>query len=584
MPRINHAANMDAARRERELARCQNSLGYLLTEYLDYGWNATAKAGLTERTHLPVARWMDRKRDESQVAFCCKRGWHKTTMFDEGLVIQEILRNPMAIHQIFTGSPNLSEVLVGAFKSHFRDNAKLRALDPVGLDPRTGKRFNIFPAKQRKFTSCSQGNGKVELYRPYGAKSKGPTIRIQTAATEATGGHVDGIVIFDDIIGKNTVERSGLGGITRWYSDTARKISDAKRFRAVFTMWPGATLYEKWLGSSSWCSMVLPGAVEEDDETIQAKLSADDRQIQLAPSYRFVNPTFWPADWQSKARKYLKTEQRESSGAEFAAQEMCDSQPESEQPWDRKSEQYTGIEQTDKQIGTRGQGVIAVISDPAPWNIGSGTGITEKQRGDGTKDPWSICVVLFKLHGTRLHRVLLNGKRSFAWTPEQGCTVAAEFMADYRTNIFLTENEKYWAPYMRSACFAAKAMQPRKQSNGEPLRFRDYNKADGKNVRFGTLATMAGDGEFWIAESCPREFLDGDEVHTGFLTQARKWRKLEKGKNSLRFDDDADVVARSTDGVFSEDLAPKPILVQNHLFGDEDDDDDYVPMSRYCGI
>ena len=58
---------LDDRARQRELRRCTrgpNALWYLLTKYLDRGFNPEAHAGrgagLTERMHRPVCSWIDR--------------------------------------------------------------------------------------------------------------------------------------------------------------------------------------------------------------------------------------------------------------------------------------------------------------------------------------------------------------------------------------------------------------------------------------------------------------------------------------------------------------------------------------------
>ena len=58
------------------------------------------------------------------------------------------------------------------------------------------------------------------------------------------------------------------------------------------------------------------------------------------------------------------------------------------------------------------------------------------------------------------------------------------------------------------------------------------------------LAERAKNTEFLICETVPEAFLEG------FLHQARGWRPLSSGRNSLKLDDRANVVSFAVDPVF----------------------------------
>ena len=228
-----------------------------------------------------------------------------------------------------------------------------------------------------------------------------------------------------------------------------------------------------------------------------------------------------------------------------------------------------------------------ILSDPAPHLQGGFKGLTEKQRGDGTKDHWSICAIKIRPRGEALDRILLDGVRSQEWSHQEGADEAARLMKKWRSNLFFSEAQNEHHKYMKQACLALGIGLRRSKQNG-PLKFDNYNKSDRKNASFNELAGVARLQEFWISETCPDEFLYGDKEHTGFLTQARKWIKLKEGSNTLRYDDDADVVARCMDTALLEFSPHAQFKDRGNPWGDDDDDDSgddggYQSRSRYCG-
>jgi hypothetical protein len=208
-------------------------------------------------------------------------------------------------------------------------------------------------------------------------------------------------------------------------------------------------------------------------------------------------------------------------------------------------------------------------------------------RADGTKDHWSIQVWKIRPRGRLVDVILLDGSRSQEWSYSAGANVAAQYMKQYRTPYFISEQPKSHHEYMVRACQEAKTPL-RMNPDRSPLQFADYNKADGKNARFFKLADKARNQEVWICnETCSDELLYGDGEHTGVLTQARKHRKTAPGKTSLRFDDDIDVAGRVMDENVQK-LAPLAHDEINEtlaaILGEDEDSEDYEPMSRYCGV
>lgn len=335
--------------------------------------------------------------------------------------------------------------------------------------------------------------------------------------------------------------------------------------------------------------MILPGAISESHgDFVEMIGNREKKKLHFTPCYKFSNPTFWPPEWDGKARKQLKKDQHGQKG-NFPPQVMCDPEPEAEKPWGKDCENFTGIQKTDQTPGVGGPGRIFVLSDPAPLHSGSVTGITEKIRGDGTKDYWSLSVWKLRPRGEIMDFILLAGEHSQEWTQPAGCAEAARLMKYWKTNLFFSEAPDMLHEDMKTACMQTKASL-RKMKDGRALRFKEYNKADGKNVRFTALAAKAREGEVWIcSETCSDDFLYGDREHTGVLTQARKWRKIGHGKNSLRFDDDADCCSRVTDAALLE-FAPRPGFEQEHrselaaIFGEDNTAAGASQRSRYCGF
>ena len=306
MPSVKQLAKAVATeRRLEELRRCQRDLWYLLTEYLGYAFSPSAGRGLTERMHLPVVQWLQRHRDDEKRGFWCRRGWHKTTIV-EGIFLQEILLDPLKTHLYWAGSDDLCNDTATAIASHMRYNEKLRALDPIGIDPRSGRPFSAFPRKTNtKFLTLTPGKVAVNTLRPYGAKSKGQTIRFRTVNSEGAGKHVDGLGVMDDIIGRNTIERSEVQKVTRWVQNTVYRLVDSRRLLMIGTPWSEQSVHQIWMDDPQVRTLILPGAVDETDEQVAEMLRADEFKMHFSPSYQFTNPTFWPADWAGKARKLL---------------------------------------------------------------------------------------------------------------------------------------------------------------------------------------------------------------------------------------------------------------------------------------
>lgn len=549
-------AGLKDLERQKRLDRCRRDSWYLATEVLGYGFNPKLGLGLTERIHKPLMAYYDRHRTEPNIGIWMRRKLgHKSTMVC-CWIIQEMLIDASVTQGYFHAVEELAAAMIAEVGDHVMNNESLRSLDPIGVDPKTGESYKAFPEKRWRKRAVTTNRVTLTRHR----FSRTPSLYSKGAAQEIASVHFTGPVWLDDIIGLSTIENSALGKVKRWVEANVVPVS-AKILRSIGTPWSEESIHQEWMESKKWRTLVIPGAITESDEEFISALERDDFKIHFSPDYKFSNPMFWPVEWRKKAQRRLKDDQSEMKG-EFSQQIMCDSEPEHEKPWSQGYENTTGRKKTDNSPGIGGPGQIFVLSDPAPFLEGGYRGLGEKQRDDGTKDYWSICCVKLRVRGTILDIILMDGERSTTWSASEGAYAAARMMLKYGATKFFSENPKEHHAYMLSACLTENVRMTRARDGG-PLTFNDYNRSDGKNSRMIALADRAKNMEFWICmDTCRPDFLHGDGVHTGFLTQMRKFRKVGRGKNNLRFDDDADVVARSLDTALLE-FTPKPHIIES---------------------
>ena len=547
--RVTKAAIVKERKRRREIHRAQTDLYYVSVK-LGYAWSPEEQQGVTPELHGPLCERMDRLRDHPRVGTFAPRKSLKSTVLDICLCVQEILRDPditiMINHAVEEEAENLCQEIADLF---FK-NEWLRSLDPIVFpkdhptDP--GMEFRIMPNKHR----VKQFKKAASFYvRRPGRKpttKRQPTIRAKGAGSEVTGAHCD-LIILDDIIGRNTLEdASGMSRIRSWYKKTALNVLNSTgRIRLVGTRWDENDIYSDFIGSKDW-DIVVRSARETD-----GAMDYNGEPIHFGPGTDKVKGGI------EAARKREETALREMGPSDYAAQRMNDPSPSSEMPWAQSScEHFTSDIPTKDSPGLVQNGEFFVLSDPAPIAEGGLKGIKEKQRGDGTKDFWSICVVRIQVVGAIQMGVLVDGDRSRSWTRSQGFDRICDFAKKYGTNKVF--NEGYGG---LKADFEYELVQAGIR-NGVALRrelsFKDSYASGSKNNRIGALADWAKTGRFWILDPCPADFLNGNGETTGFLTQIRKFRPIPgTNRNNLKFDDDVDVVARLTDSALQQ-FSPKP--------------------------
>lgn len=579
---IRRSAVLKDKRRLRELHKCQTNLWYLLTKKLKYGWDPKAGRygkGLTEQFHKPICDWIDKHDDKPFLGMWFARARHKTTIW-VGYMIQQWLRDPNRCILYWHAVDERATEVAEECAKHFLYNTDLRALDPVGVYPddyeiteKRGHRYRIFPPSTKK--RWYNSNGFVITARHNNHKIRWRSLLARGAGSETTGAHGD-IAVVDDPIGKNDIEDNQLPKKAAWFRNTVIPVVDDHRYRISGTPWSDWGMYQEWQDDPDWYTLSVPGSTRDcyvdDPESPRGNrldfaksVSWRKKKIHLKPDYDCEHPVAGTPEFREKQIERLNIEKRQMKG-EFGPQVMVDPSPPGARPWDRLlCEHYIGRDAEDGKPGIKHPGVIAVLSDPAPVFVGSADGVKEKTRGDGSKDKWAIAVVKIWTLDDVLTGVLLDGVASREWSTPDGMDEACRMMAKWRTGWCIHEaygglSQKYDLE-MQSAVKRNRRQWPglrwRRKLRNKVIQFAASYASGAKNNRIVDLAKMAEAGDFYIYEKCPKDFLFGSDtkMHDGFLPQMREFVPLGKGRNSLRFDDEADVTARLQDPILL-DIAP----------------------------
>jgi len=583
------------AARLRKLKRCQGSLWYLATEVLGYGWNPTAGKGvfrgkgLTERLHKPVCDWFDARSDDHFMGMWISRWHHKTTLVICQM-IQDILKHPDIAMFYFHSVEEEAERVNREVIQHVKFNEKLRALDPIGTRE-DGRPYNVFPKKNQKTVNGKRWDGSSEmwLYRPVEYYQRFPTLLAKGSKSEITGSHANKAYL-DDIITGKTVRENQLGVVSDWVQHTVIPVVDDMVLRVSGTPWADWGLYSDWMADSDWRTLVLPGATLEPLEEID--WSQD--KIELTRDDTLQNPIYGLGDQESldRQRKKLQILKRQMK-QNFDPQIMCDPSPKSEKPWSVEECEHW----IDYKEAMKGPGTIFVLGDPAPLNVGSLDGRTEKGRADGSKDEWALAVVRLRANGDRLERILLDGDASRLWSKDQGFDEMAQLAKFHHTPYM--ENE---AAGQSIALYEADLQSSARRIGARWQRVLWVNQDGkrkvglgwtyrGKNHYFEALASAAKNDEVFIVkpDTLPsarrlifERFLNGDGKDLGALQQARGWRPLDSGRNALRYDDRANVWSFCVDPAL-EAATPTPNAVNQNDFWAEDARETSHFRTRYCG-
>ena len=524
MPSVELLKSFEAWEQGEALKKAQTSLWFLCTEILGYD-------KLTEEFHKPMLDEMDEERasGEDRTLDLWPRGHYKTTV-EIGQIIQDILIDPNDTILVCHAVDDEVQKIVQECGTHFLKNKRLRALRPEIMPHPSNKRF----LKMNQFTV------KREKY------DRQPTLLGKSTNSEITGAHVNRVYP-DDIVGRNTIEDSGLPKVKRWFKTTVMPVlNPGGTIRAKATRWDPDDVSADWLKSKHWKCRVRAA-----------------RETDGKPDYKGKPVLF--------TNKELKLRLEEMGASDFAFQMMNDASPAGEKPWNASECEHF---MTLKELANVKRTVF-VLSDPAPAKVGSQTGIGEQKRGDGSKDDWATAVVAWCVDRQRKFAVLLDGSFSKQWGRSAGLDEICRLMSKWSTNKVGVE------AYGGLQVDYEKDMREAVKRNGVNglnwIKFKNSYQSGAKNVRFEALADLAKVERFYIAECCPESFRDK------FLDQCRGWRPLQKGRNTNKFDDCADVVSRSTDSALQEFTAQ--VVMNVHDFFGENDGEDYPQArSRYCGV
>jgi hypothetical protein len=533
-------AHKEELRRER-LARCKRDLWFLATDVLKRGWNPAVGGedspfpgkGLTEELHKPLFAWSDARRNELSVGYWGPR-WHHKTEQIIAEIIQDILIDPCTSDGYFHSVDALAAVLIAEVGWHLQHNPEVRKLEPIGVDD-DGKPYNILPARNAKrFMNAEQLTVRRHRF------SRFPTLFGAGAGSEISGRHMRKAYL-DDIITLRTIQNSELPKIATWYQSNLMPVVDDGIIRVRATRWHPDAIYESWIASPDWHSVVLPACLPatmdfmEDPSVID--WSSD--KIMLPAEYKLQEgiPVYGPRSYRETQRKKLIYFEREMK-ADFPAQMMNDPSPAAEKPWDAsKCEHYIGIQ----EYGRVPRGTRFVLGDPAPAKVGSLDLTGARVRADGSKDEWAWQVVELRANGTKQEIVWLDGTASYDWTRdegfEEGCRLAKKWGTPFVAMESVGQSIALYEDDLRRAA----------RKTGTALTIvKLANTYKGKNVQFSALCSRAERDELLILDTIPEEF------RAGTLHQCREWRALDSGRNALKYDDRANALSFACDPALQE--------------------------------
>ena len=277
---------------------------------------------------------------------------------------------------------------IAEFLQHKKE---LRRLFPTG----------VLPAMNRKkFVS----GGKFFL----GGRriGEGASMQVLGAGGEGTGGHTL-VGVLDDFVGYNDVVDGQMPKKKQFYQATVRNVvlrTNERRgwIDAVGTHWAVDDPYVDWKASADWVT------------TLRACLETYGRADENG------TPVYL-------SREQIEKEKREQGSTMFAFQMMNDPSPSGEKPW-----LPVECEHTCTLEEAKGAGHVVVLSDPAPFAMGSVDGRDERYRRDGTKNWWATVVVKMRVKGQLRQMILLDGIQSKSWGLEEGMKQAVKLALKWR--------------------------------------------------------------------------------------------------------------------------------------------------------
>ena len=475
-------------------------------------------SGVLPRCFVDRAYAAGRQYDKNE-GECWSRGHYKTTIFIVRSAKLILLWPEVTIshwHAVEKNATDCSEEL----GDHFQTRRVFRKLRPeIMPDPEDG-RFNTksgFTVNRREIVEGHQKR-----------KERHPTFFPKGAGSEVTGKHAH-VGWLDDIVGEKTIEDSGMPKIRRWLGKTVSMVinHDGGWLWGTYTPWDESDVMVSWEKNDAlWNVRTRPCWKDEEKKEGVLLTAKELRRLKHDPDI------------------------------DFGFQMECERVPDSEKRWPNG---WKG--QCKRDWALEGNGRIFVLSDPAPMGM-SIRGDKDRQRGDTGKDFWSICVVRLRVRGDFQDIILLDGAHSQTWHQDEGYDEICRLMKLWGTNLFFDEDyaNQLFEPFYRAA--KRNNVQPRleRRADGRGQQLPKYKESYvklAKKQRFQKLCDHAAVGCVWVADSCSDEFAYGNRDSTGAITQATKWIPRRGAESNLKWDDDFDVFARSTDSKLQE-YAPKP--------------------------
>lgn len=479
-----------------------SNLFKLATEILGY-------TKLTKEFHEPICRWWMNNEDEDFVLFMAARQHYKTTIQIADMA-RCILKNPDSTQLVLHAVEDEAQKIVEECGTHFLKNKEFRALRPEIMPSMQAKRFLTA-------SSFTITRGRTNYDRQ-------ATVTGKAVGSEITGMHVNTCIRLDDIVGRNTIADNQLPNVKAFVRNTVMPVRmPGCKIRATGTHWDINDPYMDWRKSKNWISMVR--AAIETGEYPNHTIDPKGKPVLMSP-------------------KEIRLA-RETMGPDFDFQMMNDPSPSGEKPWDQRTcETYCEL----KDVLPNAYRVV--LSDPAPAKVGAWS--LDKKRYDGGKDEWATITVAFQSRGQRREIILLDGAASREWEPSIGWLELCRQKRRWQTaNCAIEKVGQATAYYMEDL---------KRVSREEGVKHHELELTiaghRGKNVLFGSLADRAKQGEVLICkDTVPAGFLEG------LLDQCREWRALDNGKNSLPYDDRANVLSFACDPVFKRYTAD-PMVVK----------------------
>ncbi len=442
---------------------------------------------------------------------------HIKTWCERARVIRYYLWNPGTTVTWWHAVEDKAVESAQAVADMLQHKKELRRLFPSG----------ILPAPNRK-KFCSGGTFHLSGKRI----GESASMAALGAGGEGTGGH-SLVGVLDDFVGYNDVVDGQMGKKKQFYKATVRNVvlrtNKAQGWVDVIgTHWAIDDPYTEWKKSQDWVS------------TIRACLETDGVPDDNG------EPVYLSREQIEKERRgqgELDDSGMSQSAGWFSFQMMNNPSPSGEKPWSAECERTCTI------ADAKGPGYVIVLSDPAPFAMGSTDGRDERFRRDGSKNFWASVVIKLRMKGERREIIWLDAIESKMWGLEEGMTNTVKLGMKWHAKEGYTESTStpvYLDKFIeakRDLGWKGYIIGSRKAVDADDRLKSTYN-ARAKCMYIGALADRAKQSEFLICESVPAPMKEK------FLSQMRGFMPLPDGRTGIPFDDLCNAVSFGTDPYF----------------------------------